>query len=308
MLPIATQLIAFWLSAKAGASFPPESLPSSRELRFNPEKLVVLVGKNVEMSCQLQSSLNFVWYHLARSSDTYKTVSLGATLVMNSAKLEDSGDYKCIAFNPNGNQSNLTTNVDLQVLEKISFLSVVAHPSDLFVFEGYTITLTCQATTWPPIITWSWYKSTEEGSSMVGLGKELSLYRVEESGVYYCRANSTVLTIIQDEYSGNKTIHIIPKPAEMILALAAVILVLLSLLFFVPVVFWLWRQQRQATVNTPASNVKQKGIKMPFPEPAKAPKWWWQQERKKRTRQTATKMRSSYSSGTILSKDMRAAV
>ncbi|XP_066573570.1 B-cell receptor CD22 [Amia ocellicauda] len=248
------QLIILILSTKA---VPPP------DVNISPAP-TVRIGSNVTLRCLSIFKIPpiyYTWYHMNESSHVYKQVGVGANLSLSNIKVEDSGQYNCSIATHLGENSTV---VELTVVEILSNMSVLATPNELFVFEGQTITLSCQSQTSRLNLTWSWYRQSPSGASMVGSGRELRLDRVEDSGVYYCQANSTVMTITQIKQSPNYEAHIVSTPAQFTVGLATLILVVLSWVVLILIIAWLWIQLKKERVNKPETHPSRKGDKLDF--------------------------------------------
>lgn len=95
--------------------------------------------------------------------------------------------------------------------EKLPPLHVVASPVDPFIVEGHGgVTLHCNSSSIPSSVTWAWSRLTDQGGwQEVGTGRDLTLTKAEQSGIYHCRAIG-----IHQERSPNHTVNIISLPAS----------------------------------------------------------------------------------------------
>ncbi|KAG7465972.1 hypothetical protein MATL_G00159860 [Megalops atlanticus] len=217
------------------------SPPTGVVLTFTSGASVMLVGDSVSIYCQSNDSAVsglYYWYHRKQPTDMFSLIGNDQLLTRENLRLNDSGQYKCM-FRETYNTIKLT------VLERISNLSVVASPQDLFVFEGHSVTLECIATSAPSSISWTWYRLGEAGSQSIASERVLTLSRAGESGEYYCQASSSVLGVSQQETSHHHRVDIIPMPVECHLGVAAFALILLCWIFIILlIVFALLLMQR----------------------------------------------------------------
>ncbi|XP_036398886.1 Fc receptor-like protein 3 [Megalops cyprinoides] len=244
------------------------SPPTGVVLNFTHGSSVKLVGDWVSISCQSNYSAEsglYTWYHRNQPTGAFFPIGNGSVLTRANLRLSDSGQYKCMFREAHGI-------IELTVLERISNLSVVASPQDLFVFEGHSVTLECIASSAPTLISWTWYRLGEAGSQSIASERVLTLSRAEETGEYYCHANSSMLGISQQETSQNHKVYIIPMPVECRLGVAAFALTLLCWIFIILIIVVALLLMQRGTDSTALNMVPMASPAKGLPASAKGTK------------------------------------
>ncbi|KAM5295481.1 hemicentin-1 isoform 3-T3 [Glossophaga mutica] len=162
---------------------------------ISPAAASVVEGQQLTLPCALLAGNPIPERRWVKNSATlvqnpYITVRSDGSLHIERARLQDGGEYTCVASNVAGSM-NKTTTVDVHVLPTIQHGQQI-----LSTIEGIPVTLPCKASGIPkPSITWS--KKGElipTSSAKFSAGADGSLYVVspggEESGEYVCTATN----------------------------------------------------------------------------------------------------------------------
>ncbi|XP_036128071.1 hemicentin-1 [Molossus molossus] len=162
---------------------------------ISPAVTSVIEGQQLTLPCALLAGNPIPERRWVRNSamlvqNPYITVRSDGSLHIERVRLQDGGEYTCVASNVAGT-INKTTTVDVHVLPTIQHGQQV-----LSTIEGIPVTLPCKASGIPkPSITWS--KKGElisTSNAKFSAGADGSLYVVspggEESGEYVCTATN----------------------------------------------------------------------------------------------------------------------
>ncbi|XP_069890339.1 hemicentin-1 [Dipodomys merriami] len=162
---------------------------------ISPSVANVIEGQQLTLPCTLLAGNPIPEHRWIKNSATlvqnpYITVRSDGSLHIERVRLQDGGEYTCVARNVAG-VSNKTTSVVVHVLPTIQHGQQV-----LSTIEGIPVTLPCKASGIPkPSIVWS--KKGElisSGDAKFSAGADGSLYVVspggEESGEYVCTATN----------------------------------------------------------------------------------------------------------------------
>ncbi|XP_052593110.1 hemicentin-1 isoform X2 [Peromyscus californicus insignis] len=162
---------------------------------ISPSVVNVIEGQQLTLPCTLLAGNPIPERRWMKNSamlvqNPYITVRSDGSLHIERVRLQDGGEYTCVASNVAGT-NNKTTSVAVHVLPTIQHGQQV-----LSTIEGIPVTLPCKASGIPkPSITWS--KKGElisTGSAKFSAGADGSLYVVspgsEESGEYICTATN----------------------------------------------------------------------------------------------------------------------
>ncbi|CAG2234906.1 HMCN [Mytilus edulis] len=190
-----------------GASIVLHVIGGTPTIRIHPT-LSVLYGENVTLECEITSVPNLTavaWKTDASGSlqdiDSLHTKYNGGTIVKPSLTLlninfEDNGKYVCIGTNFLGTGSNVTTLTVTGGVPSVYVSSTVYHVS-----IADNITLNCNASGSPDVISVAWERNTTGLSNKLYSGGTLSqhsltLYNLEaiDGGWYICTATNLVGT------------------------------------------------------------------------------------------------------------------
>ncbi|XP_065792281.1 hemicentin-1 isoform X2 [Muntiacus reevesi] len=162
---------------------------------ISPPVTSVIEGQQLTLPCALLAGNPIPERRWTKNSamlvqNPYITVRSDGSLHIERVRLQDGGEYTCVASNVAGT-TNKTTTVDVHVLPTIQHGQQI-----LSTIEGIPVTLPCKASGIPkPSIAWS--KKGElisAGSAKFSAGADGSLYVVspggEESGEYVCSATN----------------------------------------------------------------------------------------------------------------------
>ncbi|XP_026645394.1 hemicentin-1-like [Microtus ochrogaster] len=162
---------------------------------ISPSVANIIEGQQLTLPCTLLAGNPIPERRWMKNSamlvqNPYITVRSDGSLHMERVRLQDGGEYTCVATNVAGT-NNKTTSVAVHVLPTIQHGQQI-----LSTIEGIPVTLPCKASGIPkPSITWS--KKGElisTGSAKFSAGADGSLYVVspgsEESGEYICTATN----------------------------------------------------------------------------------------------------------------------
>ncbi|XP_078604169.1 hemicentin-1-like isoform X2 [Branchiostoma floridae x Branchiostoma japonicum] len=174
-----------------------------------PKDITIIEGESVELNCRSEGSPPPVvtWQRDSQNIRT-NTLNDGQTVMLENARVEDSGLYRCLVANPAGNTTKVF-NVSVHVPPVIT-----SDESSVTVGVGEAALLTCQAEGVPlPTITWrkdgvfltnrdsARYRILPSGSV------QISSTSVQDAGLYTCMASNEVGT---DQQRINLFVHVPP--------------------------------------------------------------------------------------------------
>ncbi|KAF5916711.1 hypothetical protein HPG69_005506, partial [Diceros bicornis minor] len=163
-------------------------------LGISPSVTSVIEGQQLTLPCALLAGNPIPERRWIKNSamlvhNPYITVRSDGSLHIERVRLQDGGEYTCVASNVAGT-INKTTTVDVHVLPTIQHGQQI-----LSTIEGIPVTLPCKASGIPkPSIVWSKKGELISSSAKFSAGTDGSLYVVspggEESGEYVCTATN----------------------------------------------------------------------------------------------------------------------
>ncbi|XP_046871314.1 uncharacterized protein LOC124463590 [Hypomesus transpacificus] len=221
-------LLFTWLSTQVSAKWP-------LDINYTAEAPAVLVGEPFTMSCSILPGFNQTW----RRVNQNKTRFTGDNFTLQSATLNDTGQYQCVYQNISSQL--LGQPVTLNVVELLPPVWVSADPVTPTIVEGHEVSLKCSQSdsSIGPLGSWVWKrKGVQDVWKEVGRGRGLTLTRSSQTGTYRCQVNSNTYAIYQEQTSLECSVIIIPLPITISyhvavagLSLALLALLLLALLF-----------------------------------------------------------------------------
>ncbi|KAI9529202.1 hypothetical protein NQZ68_013509 [Dissostichus eleginoides] len=161
------------------------------------------IGKSLQLTCKggANPEANYTWYKDNQtlpggSKDIYQLASI---------TLEDKGNYHCESKNKYGQINSTSVHIDVQYAPKLPFVSVSPSAE---IEEGSSVTLTCSSDA-NPAAKYTWYKKNEDSPKASGQIFNITDFRAEHSGSYYCgaqnkigRLNSTLhLSVVADHFN-----------------------------------------------------------------------------------------------------------
>uniref|UniRef100_A0A3P9JPZ8 Ig-like domain-containing protein n=1 Tax=Oryzias latipes TaxID=8090 RepID=A0A3P9JPZ8_ORYLA len=155
--------------------YPPET--SSVSVSPSAE---VLEGSSVTLTCSSDANpaANYTWFKDNRTLLSEDKVHFS------SIRSEHSGNYSCKSENKHGQSSSTPLFLDVQYPPRIPSVSVSDKIS-----KGSSVTLTCSSDA-NPAANFSWYKKDEDSPKASGPNWNISDFRAEHSGFYYCEAEN----------------------------------------------------------------------------------------------------------------------
>ncbi|XP_033985992.1 B-cell receptor CD22-like isoform X2 [Trematomus bernacchii] len=142
-------------------------------------------------STDANPTANYTWY---KENGNFISLNKGPQLVFSSIQSSDSAEYFCTAENELG---RISKNVFINVKYAPKLPSVSVSPS-AEIEEGSSVTLTCSSDA-NPAAKYTWYKKNEDSPKASGQIYNITDFRAEHSGSYYCgaqnklgRSNSTL--------------------------------------------------------------------------------------------------------------------
>ncbi|KAJ8353640.1 hypothetical protein SKAU_G00212070 [Synaphobranchus kaupii] len=178
---------------------------SPPKLKLTPEKVEVMEGTSVSLSCSAAAPCpklppNLTWTpslsdsvdQLQENVDQTKYVS--SVLTFTASHLHHGQKITCRALyklQQGDNQKTSNTSLTLRVLYPPKNPSVSVSPSGS-VLEGSSVTLTCSSNANPPVQHYTWYKVNGREMNTVGTGQNLTFNVTESSGSeqHYCEAQN----------------------------------------------------------------------------------------------------------------------
>ncbi|XP_009874122.1 PREDICTED: hemicentin-1-like, partial [Apaloderma vittatum] len=160
----------------------------------SPATANVIEGQQLTLPCVLLAGnpvpdRRWIKNSMVLVPNPYVNVRSDGSLHLERVRLQDGGDYTCMASNIAGT-SNKTTTVNVYVLP------VIQHGQQVFsTIEGIPVTLPCKASGVPkPTIVWSKKGEVILPSNVFSAGSDGSLYVIspgdEETGEYVCTATN----------------------------------------------------------------------------------------------------------------------
>uniref|UniRef100_A0A8C3PW12 Hemicentin 1 n=1 Tax=Chrysolophus pictus TaxID=9089 RepID=A0A8C3PW12_CHRPC len=167
---------------------------------ISPATANVIEGQQLTLPCVLLAGNPIPDRKWIKNSmlvpNPYINVRSDGSLHLERVRLQDGGDYTCMASNVAGT-NNKTTTVNVYVLP------IIQHGQQIFsTIEGIPVTLPCKASGVPkPTITWSKGEIIFPSSGKFSAGSDGSLYVVspegEETGEYVCTATNAYTYSLQ---------------------------------------------------------------------------------------------------------------
>uniref|UniRef100_A0A8C6SPN2 Ig-like domain-containing protein n=1 Tax=Neogobius melanostomus TaxID=47308 RepID=A0A8C6SPN2_9GOBI len=142
-------------------------------------------GQSVTLSCSAkgQPPPTFTWYRYSQGKNPAPQHS-GAVWEINSAQIQDSGEYVCLAQNKHGAQRSQYVKIDVQFSDGPSVEVRVSPPPPYT--QGQRLSLSCDVLqSNPPPFSFTWYKNNQRLSSVQTYSKTL---QPEDRGSYSCSA------------------------------------------------------------------------------------------------------------------------
>ncbi|XP_068560452.1 B-cell receptor CD22-like isoform X3 [Cebidichthys violaceus] len=180
---------SIFIDVKYAPKLPSVSVSSSAE---------IVEGSSVTLTCSSDANppANYTWYKenqmkLQGPESVYRFTSISS---------HDSGNYHCQSENQYRRINSTSLVLDVQYAPKLPSVSV---SSSAEIVEGSSVTLTCSSDANPPA-NYTWYKKNEDSPKASGQIFNITDFRAEHSGSYYCeaqnnrgRSNSTLhLTVV----------------------------------------------------------------------------------------------------------------
>ncbi|XP_060918860.1 uncharacterized protein LOC132993185 [Labrus mixtus] len=160
--------------------------------------------------------------------------------------------------------SFMTSNYPRTTEEMLSTLQLVAIP-DYPVSAGQTVHLHCSVLSEPASVNWTWQHLENQIWQEVGSGRDLTLSKPWQSGLYHCRARTETQPWRE---SLNHTVYIISRNLTVgeNLGIAAFALTLLTLIINLAVLSWMGWKRFGDKLSTSITAAKVS------PAPGKSPK------------------------------------
>ncbi|XP_062385424.1 sialoadhesin-like [Sardina pilchardus] len=172
---------------------------SVTDLQVQSNPAPVKEGDNVTLTCSTTCSLitnpTYIWYRNSQPVDNLHTTD--NKLAIDSVIPEDAGKYSCAVM---GHEIHSSPEMILSVRYAPRNTSASVRPSgDLQ--EGDSVTLTCSSDANPPAHNYTWYRKTENETSLQGRGRTLDItvkatscllgvFGMDE--LYHCEAQNEV--------------------------------------------------------------------------------------------------------------------
>ncbi|XP_030638759.1 B-cell receptor CD22-like [Chanos chanos] len=140
-------------------------------------------------TCTLSNNPTYIWYKNGKALSSPDRVSTGSVLFSSEDR------YSCAVKGHEDQQSPA-------VYPPKNTRASINSSGDIV--EGSSVILTCSSDANPPVHTYTWYKKTGAGTSLIGSGQNYSITNIssEDSGQYYCKTenilgpeNSTFITV-----------------------------------------------------------------------------------------------------------------
>ncbi|XP_068560473.1 B-cell receptor CD22-like isoform X2 [Cebidichthys violaceus] len=173
--------------------------PKLPSVSVSPE---IVEGSSVTLTCSSDANptANYTWY----KENQTRPHGEGGIYRFTSISSEDGGIYYCKSVNKHGEINSSSLILDVQYPPKLPSVSV---SSSAEIVEGSSVTLTCSSDA-NPAANYIWYKEDEDSPKASGQIFNITDFRAEHSGSYYCeaqnnrgRSNSTLhLTVVAETW------------------------------------------------------------------------------------------------------------
>ncbi|XP_033985826.1 B-cell receptor CD22-like [Trematomus bernacchii] len=196
------------------------------------------IGKSLQLTCKgsANPAANYTWYKDNQtlpggSKDIYQLASI---------TLEDKGNYHCESKNKYGQINSTSVHIDVQYGPKLPSVSVSPSAE---IEEGSSVTLTCSSDA-NPAANYTWYKKNEDSPKASGQIFNITDFRAEHSGSYYCGAQNKLGRL-------NSTLNLSVVAGSMkTIAAGSITAVIVCIIFLIA--FLLIRRKRSSKPSTEA--------------------------------------------------------
>ncbi|XP_034092965.1 B-cell receptor CD22-like [Gymnodraco acuticeps] len=196
------------------------------------------IGKSLQLTCKggANPAANYTWYKDNQtlpwgSKDIHQLVSI---------TLEDKGNYHCESKNKYGQINSTSVHIDVQYAPKLPSVSVSPSAE---IEEGSSVTLTCSSDA-NPAANYTWYKRNEDSPKASGQIFNITDFRAEHSGSYYCVTQNKIGRL-------NSTLHLSIVAGSMkSVAAGSITAVIVGIIFLIA--FLLIRRKRSSKPTTEA--------------------------------------------------------
>ncbi|XP_068560455.1 B-cell receptor CD22-like [Cebidichthys violaceus] len=210
----------------------------SIDVKYAPKNVSVSVspsgeiveGSSVILTCSSDANpaASYIWYKknqikLQGPEGVYRFTSISS---------EDRGIYYCKSENQYGRITSSEQFIDVQYAPKLPSVSV--SPSAEIV-EGSSVTLTCSSDA-NPAANYTWYKEGEDSPKTSGQTFNITDFRAEHSGSYYCEAQN-------NRGRHRSTVHLAVLAEGWILIAAGTVSAILILVILVSVSLWIRKKR-----------------------------------------------------------------
>ncbi|XP_033985897.1 B-cell receptor CD22-like isoform X1 [Trematomus bernacchii] len=193
------------------------------------------IGKSLQLTCKsgANPAANYTWYKDNQtlpggSKDIYQLASI---------TLEDKGNYHCESKNEYGQINSTSVRIDVQYAPKPPSVSVSPSAE---IEEGSSVTLTCSSDA-NPAANYTWYKEDEDSPTASGQIFNITDFRAEHSGSYYCEAQNKLGRL-------NSTLHlsVVADTSPMIVNITRFSVVVLGL---IPLLLWMRKKKTVSSTS-----------------------------------------------------------
>ncbi|XP_033985993.1 B-cell receptor CD22-like isoform X3 [Trematomus bernacchii] len=187
-------------------------------------------------STDANPTANYTWY---KENGNFISLNKGPQLVFSSIQSSDSAEYFCTAENELG---RISKNVFINVKYAPKLPSVSVSPS-AEIEEGSSVTLTCSSDA-NPAAKYTWYKKNEDSPKASGQIYNITDFRAEHSGSYYCGAQNKL-------GRSNSTLHlsVVADTSPMIVNITRFSVVVLGLIPLLLVCLWMRKKKTVSSTS-----------------------------------------------------------
>ncbi|XP_034543302.1 B-cell receptor CD22-like [Notolabrus celidotus] len=198
----------------------------------------IVEGRSVYLVCSgdANPAASYTWY-----KETGKRRSKVLPSYFLSIKSSDSGKYYCEAENKLGNKTSRRVIIDVEYAPRLPSVSV--SPSAVIV-EGSSVILTCSSDA-NPAAGYTWYKENEDKPKASGQIFNISNFRANNSGNYYCEAHNK-----RGRHSFNFRLTVASGISTFKINITRLMLLVLVLIPLLLLLLWMSRSWMKKTLSS----------------------------------------------------------
>ncbi|GAB0098092.1 basement membrane-specific heparan sulfate proteoglycan core protein [Sergentomyia squamirostris] len=201
--------------------YPPPQ-PPVQQISIHPSSYTGRPGDTIEFRCLADGHIR--WTKEYSASLPVSAISRGHILSIESARIEDSGQYVCTAVHPiTGQQSSTIANLTIIEHDSRSYPKILPIEQNHLVIENSDLYLPCEATGNPlPSVKWTKLQDSFD-TNVQQVGNALRILGAKQSnrGVYICLAENSegtdqISTIVEIDQRQAPIVELHPKGPQTI--------------------------------------------------------------------------------------------